>query len=335
MTHHDLRKKSRIILIKWVHSTWKDWLRIPVCLWKQRESSKEESFSSSTRAFVIIPYMMHASFHGGLGWVYIIHKNADLLLLVSIITLGILPLVSIYIIESEKYVSDPLVSPSSCMQYTPELIRSCLRGFIYLFILLPYVLALLSTYISIQLIRGHSRGIGGNNGAYHLSPEMQKYRAGAMHIPLYSKVNRVCLCINSLWRLLVLQSSTWRCWPLCPQILYQILKESDMAPEATNDECLVDYHPKDANSMTRWKVPYPGSRNINNTQSNLRTVPGDCIVCFQRYKIGDRVLWSSNPKCVHCYHVDCLQAWMQPWSHHHQKCPCCRQEYFPPPWHSE
>ena len=88
---------------------------------------------------------MHFPFEA-MAWVQIAHRYADLILLISIATLGLLPLISIYLIETEK-----LESVSS-MQL-PFLLRSVLRCLIYIAILFPYLLALLSTYISIQLIR--------------------------------------------------------------------------------------------------------------------------------------------------------------------------------------
>ena len=61
----------------------------------------------------------------------------------------------------------------------------------------------------------------------------------------------------------------------------------------------------------------------------LRTgklVPNCCAVCLSGYRVGDVVTWSSNPKCVHAFHRECVVDWlikMQP----ETPCPCCRQEF--------
>ena len=57
-----------------------------------------------------------------------------------------------------------------------------------------------------------------------------------------------------------------------------------------------------------------------------RLVPNCCAVCLSDYRVGDVVTWSSNPKCVHAFHRDCVVDWlikMQP----ETPCPCCRQEF--------
>lgn len=55
-------------------------------------------------------------------------------------------------------------------------------------------------------------------------------------------------------------------------------------------------------------------------------VPNCCAVCLSEYRVGDVVTWSSNPKCVHAFHRECVVNWlvkMQP----ETPCPCCRQEF--------
>lgn len=88
---------------------------------------------------------MHVPFEA-VAWVHFAHRNADWVLFASLATLGLLPLVSIYLIETEK------LDSVSSMEVS-HVVRTCLRTLIYVAILFPYLLALLSTYISIQLIR--------------------------------------------------------------------------------------------------------------------------------------------------------------------------------------
>ncbi|GAV87675.1 zf-RING_2 domain-containing protein [Cephalotus follicularis] len=45
-----------------------------------------------------------------------------------------------------------------------------------------------------------------------------------------------------------------------------------------------------------------------------------CTVCLYEVKAGERV--RQLPKCKHCYHVECIDAWFQSRS----TCPICRKE---------
>lgn len=59
---------------------------------------------------------------------------------------------------------------------------------------------------------------------------------------------------------------------------------------------------------------------------NGKTVPNCCAICLDVYEEGDVVVWSSNPKCIHAFHRECVTDWlikMQP----ETPCPCCRQEF--------
>lgn len=62
------------------------------------------------------------------------------------------------------------------------------------------------------------------------------------------------------------------------------------------------------------------------TVSGKRTVPNCCAVCLCPYTQGETIVWSSNGKCPHAFHKDCVVEWlikMQIGT----PCPCCRQEF--------
>ncbi|CAB9526746.1 NADPH Oxidase [Seminavis robusta] len=69
------------------------------------------------------------------------------------------------------------------------------------------------------------------------------------------------------------------------------------------------------------------SNHDDDNNNNLRSVPGECAICFQDYCTGDKIIWSSNPNCVHCYHAECLRQWLLPWRDRNRLCPCCRLPY--------
>ncbi|GFH43671.1 E3 ubiquitin-ligase RING1-like [Chaetoceros tenuissimus] len=49
-----------------------------------------------------------------------------------------------------------------------------------------------------------------------------------------------------------------------------------------------------------------------------------CPICWDSFKVGERVCWSKNTSCCHGYHLDCMLVWLKD----HDKCPMCREEYI-------
>jgi hypothetical protein len=58
-------------------------------------------------------------------------------------------------------------------------------------------------------------------------------------------------------------------------------------------------------------------------------VVGYCAICLTSYSCGDAVVWSSNPKCIHCFHESCILSWLlRRQNRRIRPCPCCRQGFM-------
>ncbi len=74
--------------------------------------------------------------------------------------------------------------------------------------------------------------------------------------------------------------------------------------------------------VPKWNLPLPGSTLTGSSTSITRCVEGTCAVCLSHYQVGDSVIWSSNLKCTHVFHDDCILSWLL---RRRKQCPCCRQ----------
>lgn len=73
-------------------------------------------------------------------------------------------------------------------------------------------------------------------------------------------------------------------------------------------------------SMSNFTLILPHANN-----RNLPYVSGSCSICLTNYQIGDRVVWSTNPCCVHAYHENCILNWLS--KVEEGLCPICRQDF--------
>jgi len=78
------------------------------------------------------------------------------------------------------------------------------------------------------------------------------------------------------------------------------------------------------------RLPLPGLQ----AAQVLRDVAGECAICISSYKIGDDVVWSSNPLCEHCFHTACMEKWLME-QLAGSLCPCCRRDFVIDPLDKE
>ena len=63
-----------------------------------------------------------------------------------------------------------------------------------------------------------------------------------------------------------------------------------------------------------------------NSMISLENTDLICTICCEEYVIGEDIAWSKNDECCHCFHTDCIVAWLM---HDNDECPICRNQYIP------
>jgi hypothetical protein len=64
------------------------------------------------------------------------------------------------------------------------------------------------------------------------------------------------------------------------------------------------------------------------------TIHSLCAICIESYKAGDKVIWSSNSSCIHCFHYDCFVQAAETAIKRKKNgpfmllCPICRQPFL-------
>jgi hypothetical protein len=58
------------------------------------------------------------------------------------------------------------------------------------------------------------------------------------------------------------------------------------------------------------------------------TVPSDCAICLESYRVGDSVAWSCNKNCPHAFHQHCLVKYLVKVKDNGTPCPMCRQNFL-------
>lgn len=55
------------------------------------------------------------------------------------------------------------------------------------------------------------------------------------------------------------------------------------------------------------------------TMISLREVPNMCAICLCPFEVEDKVSWSSNHRCQHIFHYDCILSWLTKTAQRHYK----------------
>ena len=77
------------------------------------------------------------------------------------------------------------------------------------------------------------------------------------------------------------------------------------------------------------------------TTAESTSVPNCCAICIESYKVGDSVTFSTNPKCCHAFHTDCIVNYFVSSNQSRRTastttatinekyaCPVCRQDFL-------
>jgi hypothetical protein len=75
-------------------------------------------------------------------------------------------------------------------------------------------------------------------------------------------------------------------------------------------------------------LPHRVPRHFPSSSSSaVAEVHNLCAICLESYSPGDSVVWSSNPKCCHVFHTDCMVHYLVRVKNGGTSCPTCRQTF--------
>ena len=106
----------------------------------------------------------------------------------------------------------------------------------------------------------------------------------------------------------------------------ELQDENDAKESLTNDEpvTLREYSHYDESSIVGSDdAPYHVVLPKKESNGNPQTVSGTCCICLCHYEAGETIVWSSNMKCPHAFHEDCILTWLV--KKNEALCPFCRQ----------
>jgi len=59
-----------------------------------------------------------------------------------------------------------------------------------------------------------------------------------------------------------------------------------------------------------------------------RRTSAECRICLANFVVGDKIIHSPNPDCIHIFHDTCILSWLSE-SKAKSDCPCCRLAFIP------
>lgn len=85
----------------------------------------------------------------------------------------------------------------------------------------------------------------------------------------------------------------------------------------------------DTNDTLFITLPLPGCCKMDGDveMRGSRLVPAACAVCLIEYAIGDEITWSSNCKCPHAFHAECMTEYAER-KRDVAPCPMCRRDFL-------
>ena len=67
-------------------------------------------------------------------------------------------------------------------------------------------------------------------------------------------------------------------------------------------------------------------KHNNKHKSSFQLSSPSCSICLVDYKVGDKIVYSHNEKCNHCFHLDCMIPWLM--KKDRTSCPNCRCDFL-------
>ena len=117
---------------------------------------------------------------------------------------------------------------------------------------------------------------------------------------------------------------------------FQDVERASLANDMAGDE---RNNNKKANGEIVLVLPLVSQepRNGGDYQNGTTThVENCCAICFENYKLGDSVTWSTNrEECKHAFHLNCIVEYMARLMERegneggkHLPCPICRRQFL-------
>lgn len=84
---------------------------------------------------------------------------------------------------------------------------------------------------------------------------------------------------------------------------------------------------KEKRSQGTTNEQSPSSSSSSQDKQPIRFIDCNesCPICWDAYRVGEKICWSKNRACCHGFHLDCIMTWA---SSDHNRCPLCRIPYF-------